>query len=155
MAVLTAGAIEGGALWIGLIVNTTPSHRLGFYRKTSLPVSKGEFVLFLAPEEARKNRPYAQERLIKIVVAMPGDRITIRPEGVTVNGMRLRNSAAIDHDLNGLAMPRLEMNDYVLREGELLAMSDYHPHSYDGRYFGPIPENSVTVLRPLWTWDAY
>ena len=137
-----------------IVVNNSPSLPVGFYRETSEPVTKGSLVIFRGPAQACEGRPYAQDRLIKMAVAMQGDRVSVSPEGVTVNGKRLANSQPRQSDRHGQAMPVLELKDYELREGEVMPMSDYNPHSFDGRYYGPIKARDAVVLRAVWTWDA-
>ena len=154
MAVATAAVITGLALWTGLVVNASPSLKVGFYRKTNLPVTRGAFILFRAPAEASEGRPYAREPLIKVAAGMEGDRVSIGPEGVTVNGLPLRNSKPLAQDSHGKPMPSLKLSNYVLKSGEVLPMSDYNPWSFDGRYFGPVRQSDVIVLLPVWTWDA-
>ncbi len=98
-------------------------------------------------------RPYAREALIKQVVAVAGDRVCIDAAGVRVNGELLANSAPLPVDRDGLPLPQLALQDYTLREGELLTMSTYNPRSFDSRYFGPVQRGSVVaVVEPLLTW---
>lgn len=139
----------------GIVINETPSLPLGLYRKVPhRPVEKGCFVLFELPGTETLGRPYARGRLIKQVAAASGDRVTVCAAGVFVNGSRLENSAPVERDVYGQPLPRLALQDLALGPGELLVMSNHHPRSFDGRYFGPIQRGQIlAVLVPVWTWS--
>lgn len=139
----------------GIVINETPSLPLGLYRKQPhRAVEKGCFVLFELPATETLTRPYARGQLIKQVTATAGDQVTVCAAGVFVNGLRLENSAPLDRDVYGQPLPRLAFQDRVLGPDELLVMSNHHPRSFDGRYFGPIPSRRIqAVLTPVWTWQ--
>ena len=153
LALASAAAIQTALLAGGIVINDTPSLPEGFYQKKARAVEKGSLVLFRLPAGELSARPYARENLIKQVVAVAGDRICIETTGVRVNGQLLANSAQLPVDRAGLPLPRLNLEDYTLKTGELLAMSTYNPRSFDGRYFGPVQRADVlSVLEPLLTW---
>ena len=157
--VLTVGSVATivAALHaFGIVINETPSLPLGLYRKQPhRPVEKGCFVLFELPGTETLTRPYARGQLIKQVAATAGDRVTICAAGVFVNGSRLENSAPVEHDVYGQPLPRLALQDLALGPQELLVMSNHHPRSFDGRYFGPIHRGQIlAVLVPVWTWST-
>ena len=121
---------------------------------TCLPVPRANVVPNPAFDVAVK-RGYVRpgEPLLKKVVALEGDRISIGPAGVSVNGVPLPNSRPLGRDGAGRPLPQVAMSDYPLQAGEVLLMSDYSPVSFDGRYFGPIPRACLkSVLRPILTW---
>ena len=148
-----AAAIQFALLRAGIVINHTPSLPEGFYQKKNCAAGKGSFVLFRLPISELSTRPYAKENLLKQIVAVEGDRISIGTSGVQINGRWLANSAPLPADRDGLPLPRLQLDDYTLRAGELLAMSTYNPRSFDGRYFGPIKRGDIlSVVEPLLTW---
>ena len=153
LALVSAVIIFGGARVGGVVINHTASLPPGFYRKQSCPVRRGCLVLFRLPEAQAGGRSYAQENLIKKVVAMEGDRVTISATGVTVNGQRLPNSTPLTADHEGRPLPVAISDDYSLLPGELLTMSTYNARSFDSRYFGPVPRRCVVaVVTPVLTW---
>lgn len=96
-------------------------------------------------------RPY--EPMVKRLVAVGGDVVSIDDAGVTVNGRMLVNSKPMPVDAAGRPMPVLRLHDYRLAQSEVLLMSDYAPNSFDARYFGPLPRACIQgVVRPVWTW---
>lgn len=156
---LTVGCLVAAAtalLACGIVINETPNLPLGFYRKQpGRPVEKGCFILFELPAAETAARPYARGQLIKQVVAAGGDRVSIGPRGVLVNGAPLENSAQLEADLYGQALPRPVLQNYVLPSGEILALSTHHPRSFDRRYFGPLPRGrAAVVVVPVWTWGG-
>ena len=148
-----AAAIQTALLAGGIVINDTPSLPEGFYQKKARAVEKGSFVLFRLPAGELSARPYARENLIKQVVAVAGDKISIKTAGVRVNGGLLANSRPLPSDRDGLPLPSLNLEDYTLGADEILTMSTYNPRSFDGRYFGPVRRGDVlSVVEPLFTW---
>lgn len=155
-AICVAAAIEVSLLGAGIVINSTPSLPIGIYKKRVEPIAKGCFVLFRLPNTDSQSRPYARNRLIKEIAAMEGDRVTVSPKGVFVNGLLLRNSAQKEVDIDGVLLPRFSLNDYQLKSGELLTMSTFNPRSFDSRYFGPVTQNSIiAVVSPVFVWKPY
>jgi conjugative transfer signal peptidase TraF len=152
------------AVKAGLRINHTESFPVGLYWAVPKHPEKGDLVTFLPPALPVFNlalyrgyigpgglQPY--ECLLKRLVAVGGDVVTINAGGVTVNGQRLQNSAPHPADLAGRPMPVCRLAGYRLQHGEVLVMSDYSPISFDSRYFGPIPRTQIqSVVRPVWTW---
>jgi conjugative transfer signal peptidase TraF len=100
-------------------------------------------------------RGYVKEHepLLKRLVAVAGDRLSIGAGGVRVNGVPLPNSRPLDRDAAGRPLPPVYLPDYPLQNGEVLLMSDGSAWAFDGRYFGPIPRAQIqSVVRPVWTW---
>jgi conjugative transfer signal peptidase TraF len=96
-------------------------------------------------------QPY--ERMLKRLVAVEGDTVSVDETGVAVNGRRLDNSVPLPTDLAGRPMPVFRLTERRLSRDEVLVMSDYSPISFDSRYFGPIPRTQIqSVVRPVWTW---
>jgi type IV secretory pathway protease TraF len=45
------------------------------------------------------------------------------------------------------------LENYRLRDGEALFLSDHLPRSFDARYFGVQDMRQIVeVVRPVWTW---
>jgi len=148
----------------GLRVNTTKSIPVGIYRLTDVPVGKGEYVIFCPPQTAlfdeARSRGYIGAGfcpgnygyMMKRVLAVGADRVTSSEKGIAVNGQLLPASASLKTDKAGRTMPRYPHSSYVLKESELLLMSDVSETSFDGRYFGPVEIGRVRgVIKPLVT----
>ena len=78
--------------------------------------------------------------LLKRVEALPGQRICRHGLRVTVDG-RLR-ALARDADRFGRPLPHWS-GCVVVGEGQLFLLNADHPGSLDGRYFGPLPRETL------------
>ncbi len=89
--------------------------------------------------------------VIKKIVGLPDDRVSIARQGVSVNGKAVPNSAPSQADTEGKPLHFCE-TAYTLGAAQVLLMSDYSPKSFDERYFGPVEQTGIKgVLRPVFT----
>lgn len=105
------------------------------------PVGRGEVVIFDSPLDGT--------RLIKRIVAVPGDEVLLRDGRLTINGVTL----GVGGDTERFASRRARLNlnagggpdVYIERvpDGQLLAVGDHRGNSRDGRAFGFIAEKDV------------
>lgn len=158
LAVPMLGLAALGAV-LGLRVNLTPSLPLGIYHRSA----QGDLVEFCPPSEAgalaavrgyraRGVCPDGYVPLIKPVIARPGDEVGIDRRGIRVNGRTLPNTRAHRFDHEGRPLAPWPAGRYRVAEGALWVASSWNDGSFDSRYFGPIPLETVRVrLAPLWT----
>ncbi len=159
---LALGALAYAA---GARVNTTKSIPVGLYWTTNAQVEKGAYVMFCPPKvgvfDDAKERGYigagmcpgGYGYMMKRVLAVKDDSISVADDGVRVNGELLPLSAPRAADAAGRPMPRYQASQYTLGASELLLMSDVSATSFDGRYYGPINRSQVqTGIRPVITW---
>jgi conjugative transfer signal peptidase TraF len=148
----------------GIRLNTTPSIPVGVYRLTNEPLVKDAYVLFCPPPAAifdvAKARGYlgagycpgGYGQLMKKILAVQDDVVSIGTDGVRVNGQLLPLSAPFKVDGAGRPLPDYKASR-ILGNTEVLVMSDSHSGSFDGRYFGPIQRSQIQgVIRPIFTW---
>jgi signal peptidase I len=89
--------------------------------------------------------------IIKRIIGLPGDKITVNGTDVWVNGVEL-NEPYISQKFNpGAQSWTVPPNDYFV-------MGDNRPVSYDSRYFGFVPKDyivgkAVLVYWPLNAWQ--
>jgi signal peptidase I len=98
--------------------------------------------------------------LIKRVIALAGETVSIKDCKVFIDGELLEESYLNDYDL---AESELEdrcrvpvMEDLVVPKNQLFVMGDNRPQSFDSRMFGPI-EQSLVVGRAfviIWPFSA-
>ncbi|MFD2612978.1 signal peptidase I [Paenibacillus gansuensis] len=105
---------------------------------------RGEVVVFHAPE----GKDY-----IKRVIGLPGDKITVEGDTVSVNGKPIEEQyikAAVDEMKKngglyntGPGFPNGMVQDGTVPEGSIFVMGDNRGNSKDGREIGYIPYNKV------------
>jgi signal peptidase I len=107
---------------------------------------RGDIALFDSPEDGRT-------RLIKRIVAIGGDRVSVKNGQLSINGQPL-GDRQVEHYgerdalLNLTAQPYLNEGggpnfEGVVPQGMVLAMGDHRGNSNDGRMFGFIDERDL------------
>lgn len=102
-------------------------------------VARGGFVAFRPPATVAEHygRPVA---FLKRVAGLPGDRVTVGPERIDVNGTvvgdGLALSPVLDVDAENL------VRSFIVPDGTVFLMGDT-ADSYDGRYWGPLPASEI------------
>lgn len=105
------------------------------------PVGRGEVVIFDSPQDGT--------RLIKRIVAIPGDEVLLRNGRLAINGMPLGVDDNTERFASRLARLNLKHGGgpdlYIERvpDGQLLAVGDHRGNSRDGRAFGLVAEDDV------------
>jgi conjugative transfer signal peptidase TraF len=158
-----AAMVGLGAL-LGLRLNLTESLPRGVYRTIAGEPRRGSIVVVCLPVEAAElarergylgpgSCPGGVRGVGKTVLAIGGDVVAHREDGIAVNLKPIANSRTLPRDSRRRALPHYPWGDYVLKACELWLFSPYRPNSYDSRYFGPVDASQVvSVLRPVATW---
>ena len=154
----TIGAERAGWRW-----NSTESAPVGLWQVVRRAPADGAWVTFCPPNDAMfqefKARGYIRggpcpgdlERLLKPVVAMEGDVVTVGDDGVTVNGALLPETELHTQDSRGWPLVPRVVVQVVVEPGDLWVVSNHSPLSVDSRYFGPIRAGSVEgTAVPVW-----
>ncbi len=140
----------------------TPSFPLGLYKQYSSAPKKGDLIIVCLPQSIATHAkdseylsfgicPGSVKPLMKKLVGTQGDTIDISSAGVRVNGVLIPNTAPLGFDHNGQRLERAAGG--VLKENQIFVVSDYNPHSWDGRYFGAIDSAGIKgVVKPVFTW---
>ena len=146
--------------------NGSSSVPIGLYRVRYGRPEVGELIAFCLPKEVAlyaKARGYIgfgfscpgwTQPLLKPVVAVAGDAITIAPSAVTVRGFALSNTQVFETDSQGRPHEiSMEYGSYRVPSDMVFVLSAFHERSWDSRYFGFVPTNAVrSTMEPLWTW---
>lgn len=114
----------------------------------------GEIVIFYDPSTP-------ENVLIKRVVATAGDVIEIRDKVLEVNGFTVDEPWAVHRDpaifpggpYQELLFSRDQLPPMAIPDDHLFLLGDNRDHSYDSRYFGPVPLDHV-VGAPLYVYWA-
>ncbi len=148
-----------------LVLNNTSSYPIGIYRVLEKKMyEKGDMVSFCAPlnetvkklvsfgfasgnSTCKNNTPV----LLKKLVALHGDVITIKDKFVFVNNNLQKNSNIYFVGSSGNVLEK--QNSQVIESGNFWAMSDYNKKSYDSRYYGQVElSNIIGSAEPIITW---
>lgn len=115
-------------------------------------VNRGDVIVFeRPPSETSSNIP----DLIKRVVGLPGESITIENGSVFVDGKRLDENYLPDGTVTSAAnAPNKCTTDApcVVPEGKVWVMGDNRGDSKDSRYFGAIDESSIVGRAFITVW---
>jgi len=138
-----------------LIWNATASAPIGFYTVESADqFDVPELVAVMPPEPLAAfmvERGYIARSvpLLKRVLGPPGQRVCRTGRTITVDGIQM--GEALERDSLGRILP-VWQGCRVIGDGEIFLMNWEVRDSLDGRYFGPIPADSVIGRAvPLWT----
>lgn len=81
--------------------------------------------------------------LVKPVVAVAGDLVSVEADQVLVNGQAI-DAHISNEDRHGRALERVENGWFRLLEpGEYFIVSSWSPWSLDSRYFGPVKSADI------------
>jgi conjugative transfer signal peptidase TraF len=102
---------------------------------------------------SRGDCPSGAEPVAKVVLALPGDIVTVTPAGVSVNTKAFGDSPVAARDSNGRPLRHVRWGRHRVAPGEVWLFGFHNPRSWDARYFGPTPLSGVRgVLQPILTW---
>ncbi len=101
--------------------------------------ARGEIVVFDSPVDG--------VRLIKRVVAVAGDRVTLHRGHLTINGVPLAAGDEADVEQFDTRKAKLDLahgggpdiDDLVIPDGKVLVLGDHRGNSLDGRMYGLVP----------------
>ncbi|MCW8386867.1 conjugative transfer signal peptidase TraF [Fluoribacter dumoffii] len=148
---------------MGFRINLTESIPIGLYCITSEAPMKNAYVIF-CPDD-RKSFRLARDRgyidhglycdgygyLMKKVVAISGDILSVTPEGVLVNQTLLPFSKPKLKDGINRTLPQWRTLDYLLKENEVMTMTSQSEWSFDGRYYGLVHTRQIKgMITPIW-----
>jgi conjugative transfer signal peptidase TraF len=92
------------------------------------------------------------QRIVKSVLAVPGDTVEVSASGLRVRGQLIPNTVARSHDSHGRPLPRISPGRYPVAPGTLWLFSSQVSTSFDSRYFGAVPSTAIRRrFHPLWT----
>jgi conjugative transfer signal peptidase TraF len=142
-----------------LIVNRTHSLPVGLYYRSDVRIKKGSIVLFKPDQNTPLDqlgieRGYEERELplLKHVVALAGDVVSVSSSGVSINGQLLPNSAPLFHDESGRPLAMAQLDHFKLGTDEAFLMG-VNATSWDSRYFGPVLLSRCSgSFVPVLTW---
>lgn len=165
MATCLISIIAAGLLFhaMGFRINLTESIPVGLYRITSVDTIKNTYVIF-CPDD-RPSFKLAMDRgyidhglncggygyLMKKVVAVSGDILSVTFEGVFVNQTLIPFSKPKLADGMDRTLPQWQVMNYPLQKDEVMTMTNQSEWSFDGRYYGLVRKEQIKgMITPIW-----
>ena len=163
LAILAGVALASNLLWwSGWRINLTESEPLGFYRlfpvEPTTAIRPGERIEFCPPPSVTPARfpfymkgdcPGGGMPMFKQVVGVPGDRITVTLQGVTINGRALSYSGQLTRSGTWpwLRLPH-QLGTFTLGPDQYWvygsgAKPALAAQSFDSRYWGPVERAEI------------
>lgn len=102
---------------------------------------RDEVIVFVNPTN-NKNEYY-----IKRIIGLPGERVVIKGNQVSVDGNRLPETYLSLEDQNFS-----NTVDVTLKKDEYFVMGDNRPHSFDSRNWGPLHRSYIVGMVRLRFW---
>jgi signal peptidase I len=120
-------------------------------------VRRGDIVIFRSVENPEVD-------MVKRCVALPGDTVEVRDKQLHVNGVEVADDSYTVHRDPRLFPNRPGTSDQGLRRdnfgpvvvppGHYFCMGDNRDHSWDSRFWGPLPEEMIKG-RPVFIYWSY
>jgi len=98
---------------------------------------RGDVIVFKAP-------PDFSDEFIKRIIALPGEKITLKNGFVYINGNRLEEDYLPSETHTNPSSFLTEGKTVQVPENSYLVFGDNRDHSYDSRSFGPINFDKIT-----------
>ena len=127
--------------------------KLPFIRTTLIPIKKpkrGDIIVFKFPEDPKKD-------FIKRVIGLPGDKIEIRDKKVYVNGSLYDDKHGFYADRRAVRAKPDHPDRFTVPKDHIFVMGDNRDHSYDSRFWGFVPIQSIKgkAFIIYWSWPNW
>jgi signal peptidase I len=129
--------------------------KLPFIQKTVVPLSKPErddVIVFIYPVDKKKD-------FIKRVIGLPGDRLEIVNKKIYINGSLYEDKYGFHSSgvREGNPEQTNRFGPVSVPENHYFVMGDNRDHSYDSRYWGFVPAESVKgkAFIIYWSWPHW
>jgi len=106
---------------------------------------RGEVVVFHDPQDY-------STYFVKRVIGLPGERVTIKNDTVTVYNSADPQGLVLDETYLPKGTDTSGTDDVTLSSSTYLALGDNRPFSYDSRQWGPLPAANIVGLVRVRLW---
>jgi signal peptidase I len=118
--------------------------------KTLIPITnpeRGDIIVFIYPQDRKKD-------FIKRVIGLPGDKIRIVNTTIFIDGRPYPDPYGV---YRGNTRENRNFGPFVVPEDSLFVMGDNRDYSYDSRYWGFVPMESVKgkAMIIYWSWPHW
>jgi conjugative transfer signal peptidase TraF len=147
-------------------INTTSSMPIGLYFLVHRAPQRNDNIAVCLPAPLASfayQRHYLHhglcangfEPVIKRLVGIPYDIVSVTSYGVMINGQFLQHSIPRQHDRHHLLLPSIPCGIYHLQTNQGWLYGIASPQSWDSRYYGPIDlRDIIGVYQPIMTWHT-
>lgn len=128
---------------------------------------RGDIVVFRTDEIPDLARSPRAAYYVKRIAGLPGERVSIRPPYLYINGQRVTDPPIFEtiasgkdgysgfvliHDFGGSQYLASETNSVQLGDDEYFVLGDNSPSSLDSRFWGPVRKRSIVgrVTKIYW-----
>lgn len=119
------------------------------YTDTSTSIDRGDIITLYVPEYGVQKYPqYEGIILIKRVIGMPGDRLIINDEGISINGELIPEHYLTDEARFATYVPD-KCNSVMLEDGEYFVLGDNRGNSMDSRDFGIVSIENILYKQSM------
>ena len=130
--------------------------KIPFIQKTIIPISqpeRGDVIVFIYPQDESKD-------FIKRIIGLPGDEIEIIGHSVYINGQLYDDKHArfsAEATSPSFSAEKQRFNRFTVPKEKLFVMGDNRDHSYDSRFWGFVPMDSVKgeAFIIYWSWPNW
>ena len=121
-----------------------------FINKTIIPIrnpKRGDIIVFIYPLDRKKD-------FIKRLIGLPGDKIRIVNNRIYINGKPYDDPYGV-YGVN--EKQNQNLGPIIVPDDSLFVMGDNRDHSYDSRYWGFVPMESVKgkAMIIYWSWPHW
>lgn len=110
---------------------------------------RGDLVVFESVETTNN------EDIVKRVVGLPGDEVSIQNGTLLVNGVEQDEPYAVGEEERPASRTTSDRNSFdpvTVPKDHIFVMGDNRPNSYDSRFFGPVPYENLLGKPSLRFW---
>ncbi|MBN2126503.1 MAG: signal peptidase I [Deltaproteobacteria bacterium] len=130
--------------------------KIPFVHKTLVPIGepeRGDVIVFIYPEDKSKD-------FIKRVIGLPGERIEIIGKKIYINSEPCEDSYGYYRSSEqGTRKPEgmYRFGPVAIPENQFFVMGDNRDHSYDSRFWGFVPSESIKgkAFVIYWSWPHW
>jgi signal peptidase I len=124
--------------------------KIPLMNKTVIPIDtpkRGDIIVFIYPLDKRKD-------FIKRLIGLPGDEVQILDNKIFINGKQYSDPYGI-YDTH--IIKDQNVGPLIVPPDKLFVMGDNRDHSYDSRYWGFVPIESVKgkAMIIYWSWPHW
>lgn len=142
-------------IFVGVIVDGSsmePTLTSGDYLfvDTTADIARGDIVVFASPEPGSEDL-----ELIKRVIGLPGDVITVRDKRLYRNGMPVEEKYIRYEQPNIIEPIRDNFGPVTVPPDKYFVMGDNRDNSLDSRFWGFVDRGAIQAKawRIYWSWD--